>query len=119
MVEDGKLEIRILEKEHRWQVLVKDSGKGVQTQDLEALLHQGVGLSNTHRRLLRRYGDGVHLEKKLNPQLFIRVHRSSIININYVKEVFKHPGSYDIVMINQDVVRVSRSYLDNIKKLTF
>lgn len=67
---------------------------------------------------LSNYGIS-QMEQKLNPQFFIRVHRSSIININCVKEVFKHPSSYDIVMINKDVVRVSRSYLDNIKKLTF
>ena len=59
------------------------------------------------------------LQEKLNPEIFIRVHRSSIININFVKEVYKHAASYDIVMINGDIVKVSRSYLGNIKKLTF
>lgn len=57
------------------------------------------------------------LEQKMPPQQFIRVHRSSIININFVKEVYTYPASYELVMKNEDVVKVSRSYLDNIRRL--
>ncbi|MEN0051145.1 MAG: LytTR family DNA-binding domain-containing protein [Bacteroidota bacterium] len=57
------------------------------------------------------------LEQKMNPQQFIRVHRSTIINLSYVKEVYTYPASYEVVMTNEDVVKVSRSYLDNIRKL--
>ena len=59
------------------------------------------------------------LEEKLNASVFIRVHRSSIINLNAVKELHKYSKSYDITMKNGDVVRVSRGYMDNIKKLMF
>lgn len=57
------------------------------------------------------------LEQKLNPQQFIRVHRSTLININCVKEVYSYPANFEVIMNNQDMVRVSRSYLDKIKKL--
>lgn len=57
------------------------------------------------------------LEQKMNPQLFTRVHRSAIININHVKEVYKYPSGYEVIMTNGDVVKVSRSYLDNIRRL--
>jgi len=57
------------------------------------------------------------LEQKMNPQQFIRVHRSTIINLSYVKEVYTYPASYEVVMTNEDVVKVSRSYLENIRKL--
>ncbi|MEL6926754.1 MAG: LytTR family DNA-binding domain-containing protein, partial [Bacteroidota bacterium] len=57
------------------------------------------------------------LAEKMNPQQFIRVHRSAIINIRYVKEVYSYPSSFEIVMKNGDLVKVSRSYLDNIKKM--
>jgi len=59
------------------------------------------------------------LEEKLNTSVFVRVHRSSIINLNAVKELHKYSKSYDITMKNGDVVRVSRGYMDNIKKLMF
>ncbi len=59
------------------------------------------------------------LEEKLNSTIFIRVHRSSIINLNAVRELNKYTKSYDVTMKNGDVVRVSRGYMDNIKKLMF
>ncbi|MEM6514821.1 MAG: LytTR family DNA-binding domain-containing protein [Bacteroidota bacterium] len=59
------------------------------------------------------------LEEKLNPTAFIRVHRSSIINLSKVKELNKYTKSYDVSMINGDVVRVSRGYMENIKKLMY
>lgn len=57
------------------------------------------------------------LEEKLNPQQFIRVHRSTVININHVKEAYSYPSSYELVMTNGDMVKVSRSYLNIIRKL--
>lgn len=67
---------------------------------------------------LSNYGISA-LEQKLNPQQFIRVHRSAMINIHFVKEIQKYAASYDVIMQNGDVVRVSRSYMDRIKELTF
>ena len=67
---------------------------------------------------LSNYGIST-LEEKLNSNLFIRVHRSSIINLNKIKELNKYTKSYDVTMLNGDVVRVSRGYMDNIKKLMF
>lgn len=57
------------------------------------------------------------LEQKLNPKMFLRVHRSSIINLDRVKELNKYGKSYDITMENDNVVRVSRGYMDTIKKI--
>lgn len=63
VVEGGQVHISIHKKDSRLEVSVKDSGKGVQNRNLEELLGEGVGLSNTHQRLLRRYGEGLRLEK--------------------------------------------------------
>lgn len=59
------------------------------------------------------------LETKLDPDKFIRVHRSSIININFIREVNKFPGSYDVLMETGDKVVVSRGYMENLRKLIF
>ncbi len=103
-------------------ILVSSKNKLIAVQVADIIRIEAEGdyskLVTATGNFLSNYGIS-QMEKKLNSQLFIRVHRSAIININCVKEVFKHPASYDIVMNNKDVVRVSRSYLDNIKKLTF
>ena len=75
-------------------------------------------LITTKGNYLSNYGIS-HLENKLNPQNFIRVHRSSIINLAFVKEIQKQISSYDVIMQNGDVVRVSRGYMENIKRLTY
>jgi two-component system LytT family response regulator len=67
---------------------------------------------------LSNFGISV-LEEKLNPDIFMRVHRSSIINIHCIKEIEKYPSSYEVVMQNNDKVRVSRGYMDSLKKLMF
>jgi two-component system LytT family response regulator len=67
---------------------------------------------------LSNYGIG-KIEDRLDPKVFMRVHRSSIINIHYVESVDKYASSYDVKMQNGDVVRVSRGYMDKIKALTF
>ena len=67
---------------------------------------------------LSNYGISA-LEAKLDPRRFIRVHRSDIINLNYIREIQKYPSSYDVILQNDDVVRVSRSYMDKIRELTF
>ncbi|TAF94042.1 MAG: DNA-binding response regulator [Cytophagia bacterium] len=75
-------------------------------------------LITTKGNYLSNYGISA-LEIKLNPQQFLRVHRGSIINLGFVKEIQKYPNNYDVIMQNADVVRVSRSYMDKIKELTF
>ncbi|MCY7357766.1 MAG: LytTR family DNA-binding domain-containing protein [Rudanella sp.] len=72
--------------------------------------------AKTHH--LSNYGISA-LEAKLDPRQFIRVHRSDIINLHYVREIQKYPSSYDVILQNDDVVRVSRSYMDKIRELTF
>ena len=67
---------------------------------------------------LSNYGISA-LEAKLDPRQFIRVHRSDIINLHYIREIQKYPSSYDVILQNDDVVRVSRSYMDKIRELTF
>ncbi len=67
---------------------------------------------------LSNYGISA-LEARLNPQHFIRVHRSDIVNLHVIREIQKYPSSYDVILQNGDVVRVSRSYMDKIRGLTF
>lgn len=57
------------------------------------------------------------LEEKLNPDTFIRIHRSTIINLNYLKEIEKHfNGGLIVKMENGKSFPVSRTYAKQIRK---
>ncbi len=57
------------------------------------------------------------LEDKLNPDQFIRIHRSTIINLNYLKEIEKHfNGGLIVKMQNGKSFPVSRTYAKEIRK---
>ncbi|MEL6393288.1 MAG: response regulator [Bacteroidota bacterium] len=73
-------------------------------------------LVTSDKTLVSNHGIGA-LEERLDPSLFIRVHRSHIINLSQVASMTRYPKSYDVKMINGDVVRVSRGYLDKVKDL--
>jgi two-component system LytT family response regulator len=67
---------------------------------------------------LSTFGIG-ELEKRLPPSLFQRVHRSSIVNLNAIREIQRYPHSMDLLMLDGKVLRVGRSYLDKLKDLMF
>lgn len=104
------------------KILVQSQNKLVTVAVEDVIRIEAFGdyskLITEEKTYLSNYGIST-LEEKLNPSFFIRVHRSSIINLNKVKELNKYTKSYDVIMQNEDVVRVSRGYMDNIKKLMY
>jgi len=57
---------------------------------------------------------------KLNPNVFIQIHKTTIINIHQVTSCkSRKNGDYDIQMSNGDIVRLSRNYSASFKKLFF
>ncbi|KAA3608865.1 MAG: DNA-binding response regulator [Calditrichaeota bacterium] len=85
-------------------VLIKASGKYVS-------LH-----TNSETHMLRKAISLV--EQKLNPKKFMRIHRSTIININKIREMQHwHKGEYVLLMSNEEKVFSSSNYKENIQKL--
>lgn len=58
------------------------------------------------------------MEALLDPQYFIRVHRSTILNLSFVQELkSRQNGDYDALLENGQSVRLSRHYKNNWEKL--
>ena len=74
-------------------------------------------LHTKDKTYLSNYGMGM-LEQKLNPAQFARIHRSAIINISEVKEVYRESNGYSIVLQNGMTHKIGRNYVDTIKKLS-
>ena len=73
-------------------------------------------LSTKSDQFLSSSGIG-KLEEKLDPEVFIRIHRSTIINLNYLKEIEKHfNGGLIVKMENGKSFPVSRTYAKQIRK---
>lgn len=59
------------------------------------------------------------LERRLNPQKFARIHRSTIVNLDRVKEMRPHVnGEYFLMLDSGHELKLSRSYRDKIKLFT-
>jgi two-component system LytT family response regulator len=56
------------------------------------------------------------LEKRLDPQMFLRVHRSSIVNLQFLKEVRSEAdGESTVVLTSGEKIPMSRSYRSRIQ----
>jgi two-component system LytT family response regulator len=59
------------------------------------------------------------LEQRLPPSVFTRIHRSFIINIHYIKEVYKQNNDTYLVLKNDTTLKVSKGYADNIRRMMY
>lgn len=58
------------------------------------------------------------LETKLNPEQFVRVHRSVIVNVEKIKEIYpRSNGDQDLVLQNGRQLMLSRNYRDKFFEL--
>jgi two-component system LytT family response regulator len=76
----------------------------IEAADYYACLHVGA---RTH--LLRRSMS--ELEQELDPAIFCRIHRSTIVNLDRVRSMkLASDGEYDVVLENQTRLQLSRRY---------
>ena len=58
------------------------------------------------------------LESKLNPLIFQRVHRSTIVNLDCIEKICSHiNGEYFLILKDGSRIKMSRSYRDKIKHI--
>ncbi len=59
------------------------------------------------------------LESKFDPRNFMRVHRSYIVNVGYIRELYRDISKLYVSLPNDVEISVGRSYLPAIKELMF
>lgn len=58
------------------------------------------------------------LEKSLDPHSFVRVHRSTIVNVSLIRDVEPSPhGEYQLTLHNGKVLQSGRQYREKLKEL--
>jgi two-component system, LytTR family, response regulator len=59
-----------------------------------------------------------HLENRLHPDSFLRVHRSAIVNLQYIREIRSEPqGNANVILKCGETIPMSRSYRTQIQDL--
>lgn len=102
------------------RIVVKNAGKifflsveeidWIEASDNYVRLHVGKESHLVHGTMNK-------LESKLNPEKFLRVHRSTIVNLSRIKEL--HPlfhGEYAILLQNGKEITSSRTYKNRLQK---
>ncbi len=57
-------------------------------------------------------------EETLDPERFVRIHRSVIVNVDLIKEMRpRYTGEYEITMLSDEHLTLSRGYRRNLKRL--
>lgn len=70
------------------------------------------------KNYLSNYGIGV-LEQRLNSDTFLRIHRSYIVNLHHIAEVHRQNSDIYLLLKNDTSLKVSKGYIDNIRKLMY
>jgi len=70
------------------------------------------------KSFLSNYGITV-LEQRMDPAIFFRIHRSYIINIEHIKELHKEGSTAQVIMKNDAMLNVSRTYMEDLKQLLY
>jgi two-component system LytT family response regulator len=80
---------------------------------VQASTNHNYGKEDTH--MLRKTRK--QLEEHLDPKLFIRNHRSTIVNKDYIEKFCSQAsGEYLLVLKNGKELKVSRSYKEKVKQ---
>lgn len=86
--------------------------------DIRFISAQGNYLKVHARRQVQRFRDTIsNVERKLDPRMFMRIHRSTIINLQHIREVRnRQSGDAVVVLFDGTALGISRTYRDAIHR---
>lgn len=113
--------IEHLEGDGRDRILLKSSGEIIflKTSEIDWIEAEGdyVKFHVAGRAHMMR-GTMASLEARLDPARFIRIHRSTIVNVDRLRKLSpSFEGEYAVVLLDSTRLRLSRGYHDRIKAL--
>ena len=101
------------------RLAIKDGGKTtwLEQPDIEWIEAAGdymcvhaAGVTHIMRKTMKE------LEQELDPELLVRIHRSTIVNVKQVKEMRSHiNGEYFLTLKNGHTIKLSRNYKDKLQ----
>jgi two-component system, LytTR family, response regulator len=86
--------------------------------DIRFISAQGNYLKVHAHRQVQRFRDTIsNVERKLDPRMFMRIHRSTIINLQHIREVRnRQSGDAVVVLFDGTALGISRTYRDAIHR---
>jgi len=98
----------MVKKDERIIIVNTDEIQFIKSQGKYAEIH-----TQNHCHLIRRSLQS--LQEQLDSKIFFRIHRSSIVNINFIKELqaWFH-GDYNVILKNDTELKLSRRYSQEI-----
>lgn len=106
------------------QYILVESGNRLVKIDISEVTHLKADRDYTEmytlqgKTYLSNYGIG-EIIQRIDPQQFIRIHRSYVVNLDYINECYKDINKFFIILPNDVELNVSRNYLPYIKQLIF
>lgn len=109
------------EKEYLTKFIVKSAGKisFINIDEIKFIEAEGnyLILHTANSKTLFRETI-TNISEKLNPEVFIRIHRSYIVKIEYIKEMQSHfNGEYIFTLKDNTKIKSGRSYKTEIEKM--
>jgi two-component system, LytTR family, response regulator len=113
--------LKSAEGQYKNRILVKEKKKYflVDLDDISFFEASGDYVAIHKQKVTHLINDSMNnLESKLDPQQFIRIHRSTIINVRYIDNLQPYfNGEFHITMKNGEKLKLSRNYRDKIKNI--
>jgi len=102
---DGYLDRIVVKARGRVRFLPVEEIVWIEADDVYVRIHSADRASYLHRAPLRE------LEASLDPRRFVRIHRSTIVNLEFVAELQADShGEFAVLLRDRTVLRLSRSY---------
>lgn len=113
--------LKVAEGQFRHRILVKEKKKYflIDLDEVHFFEASGDYVVIHKEKSTHMINDSMNnLEDKLNPHQFVRIHRSTIINLRYIDNLQPYfNGEFHITMKNGTKLKLSRNYRDKIKTI--